>query len=77
MNRLEGKLGGPALDLRIQCTQIYESRATVSDAFDGCQMWDKWIYPLGWPVNLSHRMVIRFIVPHEAKWAWISSAVLP
>ena len=32
-------------------------------------------YPFGWPVNLSQRMVMRLMVPHAWKWAWISSAV--
>ena len=34
-------------------------------------------YPLGWPVNLSHRIVTRFMDPQPWKWASSSSAVDP
>ena len=34
-------------------------------------------YPFGWPVNLSHNIVTRFMVPHDWKWAWISSGEAP
>ena len=33
--------------------------------------------PFGWPVNLSHKIVTRFIVPHAWKCACISSGVAP
>jgi hypothetical protein len=34
-------------------------------------------YPLGWPVNLSQRMVMRLMVPHAWKCDCSSSGVAP
>lgn len=36
--------------------------------------WTAWLtYPLGWPVNLSSRIVTRLMEPQLWKCAWISS----
>ena len=34
-------------------------------------------YPFGWPVNLSHKIVTRFMVPQDWKCACNSSGVAP
>ena len=40
-----------------------------------CERTSMYAWPFGLPVNLSHRIVTRLIVPHDAKWACNSSGV--